>query len=284
MKDSYSLRRRRGGLDVAIRGAVRRLQPDLRAAAASSTIVVGADIGMMGGTDAHEFMAPHPSRRGHPGPVRPVRLRGEPQIATFRRSPSRSRASCCRARRSRRRAPTTIEALAAFLGIPHRETAKAVFFVDRRRAASSSPSSAATSTSTRPSSPTRSRRGGLRPATRGRDPRRGQEPGYGSPVGVARDDRRRRRRARCRLAQPGRRREQAPATTCATSTPAATTRADIVADIATPRRATPARTAARRCDRATASRSATSSSSARRYTDDARGEVSRRGRRARTRS
>ena len=110
-------------------------------------------------------------------------------------------------------------------------------------------------------------RGQARPAASGRRTveeikAAGMEPGYGSPIGAQRHGRRH-RRPRGPLAEPRRRAPTARASTTGTSTPAATSRPTSWPTSPTPRKAIPARTAARRSSCATASRSATSSSSGR---------------------
>ncbi len=116
---------------------------------------------------------------------------------------------------------TTIAALAAFLRIDACARRQGRFFVTAT-AGSSRRSCAATTRSTRPSSPTPSRP--RRPAAGARTRKSGaagMEPGYGSPIGApATHDRGRRcwRRAR-RISSPAR---TATASTCATSTSAAT--------------------------------------------------------------
>ena len=57
MKDSYSLRPRRGGARRAATSCTRRPTPDLRPLRAA-LVRVESDVGMMGGTGAHEYMAP----------------------------------------------------------------------------------------------------------------------------------------------------------------------------------------------------------------------------------
>ena len=77
MKDAYSCDRDEAGLDVSYQaqyGAYSRIFERI----GLETIVVGADVGMMGGTEAHEFMLLTPVGRGHARALRPVRVRREP--------------------------------------------------------------------------------------------------------------------------------------------------------------------------------------------------------------
>ena len=78
-----------------------------------------ADVGMMGGSLAHEFMVLNAVRRGHARPVRGVRLRGEPADRADGRAPTpAAEDAAARSRTSRRPTRRRSTALAAFLGIP----------------------------------------------------------------------------------------------------------------------------------------------------------------------
>src|SRR5258705_10472837 len=127
MKDAYSSDRDKAGLDAsyeAQKGAYVRIFERL----GLETVVVAADVGIMGGTGAHEFMVLNPAgedvlvlceacgyaanrqvaRIEHPAPAAEEPLPRE-EVATP--------------------GTTTIATLAAFLDIPETRTAKAGFFV-----------------------------------------------------------------------------------------------------------------------------------------------------------
>ena len=101
MKDAYSCDRDDAGLDESYRRqyeAYERIFERL----GLDAIAVGADVGIMGGTGAHEFMVLNDVRRGHPRPVRQLRLRRQPADRRSSASPIRSRRTPCRWRTSRR--------------------------------------------------------------------------------------------------------------------------------------------------------------------------------------
>jgi prolyl-tRNA synthetase len=127
MKDSYSLDRDWDGLDVSYRkhfDAYTRIFERLGLRA----IPVSSDVGMMGGTEAHEFMVLNPfgedtlvicdacgyaaNQQIAPAVVPPIEAE-EPLPIEEISTPD----------------TTTIEALAGFLGVPKSRTAKAAFFM-----------------------------------------------------------------------------------------------------------------------------------------------------------
>ena len=111
MKDSYSCDLDDAGLDVSYQkhyAAYERIFERL----GLDAIAVGADVGIMGGTGAHEFMVAQRVRRGHARPVRQLRLRRQPADRHRRQARSGAGGRSCRWRTSRRPDATTIEALA----------------------------------------------------------------------------------------------------------------------------------------------------------------------------
>ena len=182
MKDSYSCDLDDAGLDVsyrkhdaAYRTIFRRLGLD--------TVAVRSDVGIMGGTAAHEFMVLNQygedtlvlcdncdfadnqqiAEVGKPDP-QPEELLAMEDVET----PD----------------ATTIEALAGFLKIPKSKTAKAAFFVtgdDRFVVAIVRGDYDVNETKL---VNTLKARGGLRPATVEEIKARGMEAGYGSPLGA----------------------------------------------------------------------------------------------------
>ena len=135
MKDAYSCDRDAGRPRRQLRGAARRLRPDLRAARPRDRrgLVGRRDHGRQPGPRVH---GPQPGRRGRPRPVRGVRLRRQPA--------GRGHAQAGAARAERRRCPleevatpgtTTIASLAAFLGIGAGADGQGRLLRDRRRPA-----------------------------------------------------------------------------------------------------------------------------------------------------
>jgi prolyl-tRNA synthetase len=182
MKDAYSCDRDAAGLDVSY-----DLQNDAYVRTFErlglKTVAVDSDVGIMGGTEAREFMVLNPAgedvlvlceacgyaanrqvaRIEHPAPVAEDAA-GLEEVATP--------------------GTTTIAALAAFLDIPETRTAKAAFFVtgDGRLVTAivrgdlevnETKLSNAVGAST-----------GIRPATVEEIRAAGMEPGYGSPIGA----------------------------------------------------------------------------------------------------
>ena len=186
MKDAYSADRDQAGLDASYEaqyGAYVRTFERL----GLDVVVVSSDVGIMGGTQAHEFMVLNPAgedilvlcESGHyaanrqvatmPKPAAPAAADGEAPLPLEEvETPG----------------TTTIATLAAFLGIDPARTAKAAFFVtgDGRLVTAivrgddevneTKLANAAGSV------------GGIRPATVEEIKAAGMEPGYGSPIGA----------------------------------------------------------------------------------------------------
>ena len=123
------LRPRRSGPRRELRGSVRAPTCGSSSGSGSRRDRGRADVGIMGGTEAHEFMVLNPAGEDIARPLRGVRLCGEPADRARSRARPRRRRRPCRWRRSRRPATTTIDTLATFLGIREDRTAKAAFFV-----------------------------------------------------------------------------------------------------------------------------------------------------------
>ena len=182
MKDAYSCDRDQAGLDVsyeAQKAAYIRIFERL----GLETVVVGADVGIMGGSLAHEFMVLNPAGEDVLVLCENCGYAANRQIA---RIPREDPASEDPLPREEVATPgtTTIASLAAFLGIPESRTAKAAFFVtgDGRlvtaivrgdHEVNETKLSNAAGAST-----------GIRPATVDEIKAAGMEPGYGSPVGA----------------------------------------------------------------------------------------------------
>jgi prolyl-tRNA synthetase len=182
MKDAYSCDRDEEGLDKSYweqHGAYERTFERL----GLKTIAVSSDVGMMGGSQAHEFMVLNPAGEDvlvlceHCGYAanRQVAVVPKPEPPAEEPQPLDEVATP---------GTTTIATLAAFLGVGPERTAKAAFFVtgDGRLVTAivrgdhevneTKLVNAAGAT------------GGIRPATADEIKAAGMEPGYGSPIGA----------------------------------------------------------------------------------------------------
>ena len=182
MKDAYSCDRDEAGLDVSYQaqyGAYSRIFERL----GLETIVVGADVGMMGGTEAHEFMLLTPVGEDTLVLCDQCGYAANQQIATVRR-PEPVAGEQRPTEEVATPGTATIADLAAFLGIPASETAKAIFFVaDDGRLVTAIVRGDDEVNETKLANAVKG--GGLRPAREDEIRAAGMEPGYASPVGVA---------------------------------------------------------------------------------------------------
>lgn len=127
MKDSYSLDRDETGLKkqyIAHYNAYFRIG----ARVGLSLLAVGSDVGMMGGKLAHEFMYLTDIGEDTLVLCSQCGYAANQEVATFRKEPASAEAPQPPEKVATPNA-ATIEALAAFLGIPTNRTAKAVFFM-----------------------------------------------------------------------------------------------------------------------------------------------------------
>lgn len=166
-------------------------------------IAVESDTGMMGGTMAHEFMALTPIGEDTLLLCDACSYKANRQVATFQK-PEPPQAEPLPLEEVHTPGTTTITALADFLGISESETAKAVFFIAEveNDAANENAKQAESTTreqfvfavvrgdmelnETKLTNAIRARR--MRPATAEEIRAIGAEPGYGSPVGIERDE------------------------------------------------------------------------------------------------
>ena len=203
MKDAYSCDRDEAGLDVSYEaqyGAYARTFERL----GLETVVVGADVGMMGGSEAHEFMVLNPAGEDTLVLCRACGYAANQQIAKVRR-PAPVVAEPAPIEEVATPGTATIADLAAFLGIPASETAKAIFFVaDDGRLVTAIVRGDDEVNETKLANAVSG--GGLRPGTRGGDPRRRDGARLRVTDRGARHVRRGRRR-RGRLEQPRRGRQ-----------------------------------------------------------------------------
>jgi len=129
MKDSYSCDLDEAGLDHSYelhRGAYERIFARI----GLETIAVGADVGMMGGSLAHEFMALNPLGEDTLVLCDSCDYAANQQIATVRKPVAVSEAQLPLEAVDTPGA-NTIAALAAQLGVDAQRTAKAAFFADQ---------------------------------------------------------------------------------------------------------------------------------------------------------
>jgi prolyl-tRNA synthetase len=182
MKDAYSCDRDEAGLDASYelqKGAYVRIFERL----GLETVIVGADVGIMGGSLAHEFMVLHPAGEDVLVLCEVCGYAANRQLAAIpREDPAAEDALALEEIATPE--TTTIATLAAFLDVPESRTAKAAFFVadDGRLITAivrgdhevneTKLANAAGATT------------GIRPATVEEIRAAGMEPGYGSPIGA----------------------------------------------------------------------------------------------------
>jgi prolyl-tRNA synthetase len=182
MKDSYSLDRDFEGLDVAYQchyEAYSRIFERLGLHA----IAVSSDVGMMGGTEAHEFMVLNPFGEDRLVLCEACGYAANQQIAPTVAPAIEPEALLPTAEVATPDA-TTIDALATFLGVPRARTAKAAFFVtgDGRFVVAIVRGDYDVNETKLVNAIKAT--GGLRPAQLDEIKARGMEAGYGSPIGA----------------------------------------------------------------------------------------------------
>jgi prolyl-tRNA synthetase len=183
MKDAYSADRDQAGLDASYEaqyGAYVRTFERL----GLDTVVVASDVGIMGGSQAHEFMVLNPAgedvlvlcESGHYAANRQVAAMPKPQAAADEVPLPLEEVATP--------GTTTIATLASFLGIGADRTAKAAFFVTGDgRLVTAIVRGDYEVNETKLGNAAKAV-GGIRPATVEEIRAAGMEPGYGSPVGA----------------------------------------------------------------------------------------------------
>jgi prolyl-tRNA synthetase len=182
MKDAYSCDRDAAGLDAsyeAQKGAYERIFERL----GLETVAVSSDVGIMGGTQAHEFMVLNPAGEDVLVLCESCGYAANRQVARIPREEPAAEEPLP-LEEVETPGTTTIASLAAFLGIPEARTAKAGFFVtgdgrlvtaivrgDHEFNETKLVNAVGATT-------------GLRPATVEEIRAAGMEPGYGSPIGA----------------------------------------------------------------------------------------------------
>ena len=182
MKDAYSCDRDAAGLDAsyeAQKGAYERIFERL----GLETVAVSSDVGIMGGTQAHEFMVLNPAGEDVLVLCESCGYAANRQVARIPREEPAAEEPLP-LEEVETPGTSTIASLAAFLGIPEARTAKAGFFVtgdgrlvtaivrgDHEFNETKLVNAVGATT-------------GLRPATVEEIRAAGMEPGYGSPIGA----------------------------------------------------------------------------------------------------
>jgi prolyl-tRNA synthetase len=182
MKDAYSCDRDEAGLDVsywAQHGAYVRIFERL----GLETIAVSSDVGMMGGSLAHEFMVLNPAGEDVLVLCESCDYAANRQVARIPREVTATEPPLP-LEEVATPGTTTIATLAAFLGVGADRTAKAAFFVaGDGRLITAIVRGDHEVNETKLVNATKAT-GGLRPATVEEIKAAGMEPGYGSPIGA----------------------------------------------------------------------------------------------------
>ena len=182
MKDAYSIDRDEAGLDTsywAQHGAYVRIFERL----GLKTIAVSSDVGMMGGSQAHEFMVLNPAGEDVLVLCEACGYAANRQVAVIPR-PTPSPEEPLPLEEVATPGTTTIASLAAFLGIGPERTAKAAFFMTGDgRLVTAIVRGDHDVNETKLFNAVEAI-GGMRPATVEEIRAAGMEPGYGSPIGA----------------------------------------------------------------------------------------------------
>ena len=181
MKDAYSCDVDEAGLDVSYQaqyGAYERIFARL----GLDTVAVASDVGMMGGSEAHEFMLLNAAGEDTLVLCNQCGYAANQQIAKVRRPEPRV-AALLPSVPGATPGTATIADLAAFLGIEAADTAKAIFFVaDDGRLVTAIVRGDDEVNETKLANAVQG--GGLRPAREEEIRAAGMEPGYASPIGA----------------------------------------------------------------------------------------------------
>lgn len=182
MKDSYSIDADQAGLDRSYQlhyDAYRRIFERLGLA----TVAVGSDVGIMGGSGAHEFMVVNPHGEDTLVLCDACGYAANQQVARVAVAPPPAE-ELLAVEEVATPGTDTIASLAAFLEVPTSRTAKAAFFVTGDgRLVTAIVRGDFEVNETKLSNAVRAV-GGMRPAAADEIRAAGMEPGYGSPVGA----------------------------------------------------------------------------------------------------
>jgi prolyl-tRNA synthetase len=182
MKDAYSCDLDEAGLDKSYQDQYGAYERTFRRLGLE-TIAVSSDVGMMGGTEAHEFMLLNPAGEDTLVLCDACGYAANQQIALVRR-PVPVREAALPTEEVATPGTSTIADLAAFLGMSPTQTAKAIFFVaDDGRLITAIVRGDDEVNETKLANAVQA--GGLRPAREEEIRAAGMEPGYASPIGAS---------------------------------------------------------------------------------------------------
>jgi prolyl-tRNA synthetase len=182
MKDSYSIDVDEAGLDRAYRLHYEAYERIFRRLGLE-TVAVGADVGIMGGSEAHEFMVFNEFGEDTLVLCDAGDYAANQQIATMRK-PEPPAGEPEPIEEVATPGTTTIATLASFLGVGEDRTAKAAFFVAGDGRLITAIVRGDFEVNETKLANAAKVVGGLRPATAEEIRAAGMEPGYGSPVGA----------------------------------------------------------------------------------------------------
>jgi prolyl-tRNA synthetase len=181
MKDAYSCDLDEAGLDKSYQAQYGAYEKTFKRLGLD-TIAVASDVGMMGGSEAHEFMLLNPAGEDTLVLCDACGYAANQQVALTRRPVPVREAEAALAEVATP-GTATIADLAAFLGISPAQTAKAIFFTaDDGRLITAIVRGDDEVNETKLSNAVKA--GGLRPAREDEIRAAGMEPGYASPVGA----------------------------------------------------------------------------------------------------
>ena len=188
MKDSYSLDRDEAGLDRQYR-AHYQAYFNIFNRCGLPTLTVRSDVGMMGGSLAHEFMYLTPVGEDTLVLCKACGYAANRQIARFAK-PKTAPESPLPVEKVATPEATTIEAVAGFLGVPKSKTAKAVFLIAGREEEGGTKEQFVFAVVRGDMEVNETKLANalkanwLRPATEAEIRATGAEPGYASPIGL----------------------------------------------------------------------------------------------------
>ena len=181
MKDSYSVDADEAGLDASY-DAHRRAYERIFARLGLDVVVVGSDVGIMGGSGAHEFMVLNPHGEDTLVICHACGYAANLQVASLAVEPPEAEEGAS-IEEVETPGTNTIASLADYLDVPTSRTAKAAFFVTGDGRLVTAVVRGDFEVNETKLINAVNAIGGLRPATADEIRTAGMEPGYGSPIG-----------------------------------------------------------------------------------------------------